>query len=154
MRWTHITLPLSDMEHSVPFFTDVCGLRVLRDRRLEGGSTIWLGPEPVEGSVPEFVLVAYRGDVITPLDHLGFQCESRAEVSAIAERARSAGSLVEGPVDAGGSVGYYAVVREPSGHLVEFTCGQPLAGLRSRVQPIDRADGSTAALDVNRPERI
>jgi hypothetical protein len=38
---------------------------------------------------------------------------------------------VEGPEDAGGVVGMFAVVREPSGHLVEFTYGQPLRGLAS-----------------------
>jgi hypothetical protein len=39
---------------------------------------------------------------------------------------------VEGPTDYGGSVGYFALVREPSGHLVEFTHGQPLKGLANR----------------------
>lgn len=29
-----------------------------------------------------------------------------------------------------GSVGDFAAVREPSGHLVEFTCGQPMRGVR------------------------
>jgi len=44
---------------------------------------------------------------------------------------RARGTLVEGPTDYGGSVGYFAVVREPSGHLVEFTFGQPLRGLQA-----------------------
>ena len=38
-------------------------------------------------------------------------------------------TVVEGPTDYGGSVGYFVVVREPSGHLVEFTFGQPLRGV-------------------------
>jgi hypothetical protein len=29
-------------------------------------------------------------------------------------------------------VGYFVIVREPSGHLVEFTHGQPLKGLGRR----------------------
>jgi hypothetical protein len=32
-------------------------------------------------------------------------------------------------VDVGGVVGYFAMVRDPDGHLVEFTAGQPLRGL-------------------------
>jgi len=29
----------------------------------------------------------------------------------------------------GGSVGYFVILREPGGNLVEFTFGQPLLGL-------------------------
>lgn len=129
MRWTHITIPASDLEGSIRFFTSICGLSVVRDRRLEGGGTVWLGPVPPDGEDPEFVVVVSRGEVREPLDHLGFQCDRRADVTAIAERAHASGTLVEGPTDHGGSVGYFVVVREPSGHLVEFTHGQPLRGL-------------------------
>jgi len=129
MRWTHFTLPLSDLDGSIKFFVETCGLSVVRDRRAEGGSTVWLGPEPAHGADPEFVLVAYRGDVKEPLDHFGFQCDSRDQVLVIADLAGANGTLVEGPEDEGGSVGLYVIVREPSGHLVEFTFGQPLLGL-------------------------
>lgn len=131
MRWTHFALPVSDMEGSIRFFTEVCGLSVVRDRRLEGGSTVWVGPEPAGGEEAAFVVVLAPGEVREPLDHFGFQCDRREEVTAISERARAQGTLVEGPTDAGGTVGYFTVVREPSGHLVEFTYGQPLKGLGS-----------------------
>lgn len=131
MRWTHFTLPVTDLDATIQFFTEDCQLSVVRDRRREGGSTVWLGPRPAPGCDPEFVLVAFQGEVKEPLDHFGFQCETRAAVTDIAERARLRGALVKGPTDDGGSVGYFAVVREPSGHLVEFTYGQPLSGLSS-----------------------
>jgi len=129
MRWTHFTLPVSNLEESIGFFTKVCKLSVVRDRRAEGGKTLWLGPKPRNGELPEFVLVVAEGDVVEPLDHFGFQCDSIEELNAIADQAKSEGSLVEGPIFAGGSIGHYVVVREPSGHLVEFTFGQPLKGL-------------------------
>ena len=129
VRWTHITVPVTDLEGSIAFFTDVCGLSVVRDRRLEGGSTVWIGPEPKDGVDPDFVVVVAKGTIEAPLDHFGFQCETRREVDQIAGRARAAGTLVEGPMDLGGSVGYFVLIREPSGHLVEFTHGQPLRGL-------------------------
>src|SRR4051812_42230567 len=129
MRWTHITLPLVQLDASLAFFQEVCGLRVLRDRRNEGGRTVWIGPAHEPGTLPAFVLVAFEGEIKEPLDHFGFQCDSREEVDEIAKRMDAEGRLVKGPVDAGGSVGYYAMVREPSGHFVEFTFGQPLAGL-------------------------
>lgn len=133
MRWTHFTLPVSDLDGSIQFFTGTCGLSVVRDRRLEGGNTVWLGPAPPEGAEPEFVVVIAQGDVREPLDHLGFQCERREEVTELARRAKESGALVEGPTDYGGTVGYFAVVREPSGHLVEFTYGQPIRGLTPRA---------------------
>ena len=97
---------------------------------------MWLGPAPAPGHDPDFVLVAFEGPVETPLDHFGFQCNSKEEVTAIAENARHQGALVEGPTDFGGSVGYVAIVREPSGHLVEFTFGQPLRGLVSMAPDV------------------
>ncbi len=130
MYWTHVTVPLSDLDASIGFFTGICGLTVVRDRRLEGGTTVWIGPKAAEGEDPSFVLVAYQGAVTQPLDHFGFQCDTRDQVTAIADQARQQGTLVEGPEDFGGSVGYFAVLREPSGHLVEFTHGQPMRGLR------------------------
>jgi lactoylglutathione lyase len=134
VRWTHFTIPVSDMDGSVRFFSEVCGLAVVRDRRLEGGRTVWVGPRPAAGRDPQFVVVLHEGAVAEPLNHFGFQCDAREGVTTIAERAREAGALVEGPTDAGGSVGYYAIVREPSGHLVEFTFGQPLEGLPASGQ--------------------
>ncbi len=131
IRWTHITVPVTDIDGSIGFFTDVCGLSIVRDRRLEGGTTVWLGPRPEIDADPTFVVVIHRGEVREPLDHFGFQCDSRDEVATIAERARAIGRLVTEPTDEGGSVGYFAIVREPSGHLVEFTHGQPLTGLSS-----------------------
>ena len=67
------------------------------------------------------------------LDHFGFQCDSRAEVDHIAELARQQNILVEPPTDVGGVVGYFTTMRDPDGHLVEFTFGQPLKGLSYAV---------------------
>ena len=70
-----------------------------------------------------------EGEVTNRLDHLGFQCDSREQVDRIAKEAERQGILVSGPVDSGGSVGYWTIVRDPDGHTVEFTFGQPLVGL-------------------------
>ena len=128
-HWTHLTATVSDLERSVEFYSGVCGLSVVRDRRTEGGSTVWLGPPPAPGQQPTFVLVLMRGEVTNRLDHLGFQCDSRDEVEAIAKEAERLGILEYAPTDSGGSVGYWTMIRDPDGHLVEFTFGQPLAGI-------------------------
>lgn len=128
-RWTHITINVSDLERSVEFYTSFCGLSIVRDRRLEGRHNVWLGPATPAGEDPTFVLVIVQDEVKARLDHFGFQCDSRAEVDRIAERARHQNILVEAPADVGGVVGYYTMVRDPDGHIVEFTAGQPLKGL-------------------------
>ena len=128
-RWTHITINVSNLDKSVAFYTSFCDLSIVRDRRLEGRHNVWLGPKPKDGNDPTFVLVIVQDEVKVRLDHFGFQCDSRAEVDRIAEVARAQNILVEPPVDIGGVVGYFTMIRDPDGHLVEFTAGQPLKGL-------------------------
>jgi lactoylglutathione lyase len=129
IRWTHITINVSDLERSIEFYTSVCGLSIVRDRRLEGRHNVWLGPETAAGEDPVFVLVVVQDEVKARLDHFGFQCDSREEVDRIAELAREQNILIEPPTDVGGIVGYFTMVRDPDGHIVEFTAGQPLKGL-------------------------
>ncbi len=128
-RWTHITINCSDIDASVDFYTSFCGLTIVRDRRIEGRHNVWLGPATQPDEDPTFVLVIVQEEVKSRLDHFGFQCDSRAEVDRLAEIAREQDILVEPPVDVGGVVGYFTTVRDPDGHVVEFTFGQPLKGL-------------------------
>jgi lactoylglutathione lyase len=127
-RWTHITINASDLDASVDFYTSLCGLSIVRDRRLEGHN-VWLGAATPAGEDPVFVLVIVQDEVKARLDHFGFQCDTRQEVDRIAELARQQDILVEPPIEVGGVVGYFAMVRDPDGHIVEFTFGQPLRGL-------------------------
>jgi catechol 2,3-dioxygenase-like lactoylglutathione lyase family enzyme len=129
VRWTHITITVSDLDRSIDFYRKACGLSVVRDRRLEGGSTVWLGYEPADGEWPTYVLVLVVGEVTNRLDHFGFQCDTREEVDRIAREGERLGILAHPPTDAGGTVGYFAMLRDPDGHTVEFTYGQPLRGL-------------------------
>jgi catechol 2,3-dioxygenase-like lactoylglutathione lyase family enzyme len=128
-RWTHITINCSDINASVEFYTNLCGLAIVRDRRQEGRHNVWLGPAVDSGDNPLFVLVMVQDDVKARLDHLGFQCDSREEVDRIARLAGEQDILVDQPTDVGGVVGYFTTIRDPDGHLIEFTFGQPLKGL-------------------------
>jgi len=129
VRWTHITITVSNIDRSIDFYTSFCGLSVVRDRRLEGGGTVWLGPEIAPGKQPTFLLVLGQGEVTSRMDHLGFQCDRREQVDEMAERGRQSGILVEPPTDLGVPVGYFTILSDPDGHLVEFTHGQPIEGL-------------------------
>src|SRR5216684_3632352 len=101
-RWTHITINASDLDASVEFYISLCGLSIVRDRRLEGRHNVWLGPATPAGEDPVFVLVIVQDEVKARLDHFGFQCDSRAEVDRIADDAERQGTLVQSPIDAGG----------------------------------------------------
>jgi catechol 2,3-dioxygenase-like lactoylglutathione lyase family enzyme len=129
IRWTHLTITVADIDRTVRFYSGTCRLSIVRDRRKEGGATVWMGPPAAAGRDPAFVLVLQAGVVTARLDHLGFQCGSRAEVDAVAAEGKERGSLLEGPVEGGGTVGYWATLLDPDGHVVEFTHGQPLEGL-------------------------
>jgi catechol 2,3-dioxygenase-like lactoylglutathione lyase family enzyme len=128
-RWTHITINVSNLDRSIEFYTSLCGLSIVRDRRPEGRHNVWLGPPTRAGEDPIFALVVVQDEVKARLDHFGFQCESREEVDRLARLAREQNILIEPPRDIGGVVGYFTMVRDPDGHLVEFTAGQPLKGL-------------------------
>src|SRR5437867_12356489 len=101
-RWTHITINVSDLNRSVDFYTSLCGLSIVRDRRLEGRHNVWLGPPTQSGEDPIFVLVIVQDEVKARLDHFGSQCNSREEVDRIATLARQQSSLVQEPLEAGG----------------------------------------------------
>jgi len=58
--------------------------------------------------------------------HFGYDLPSRAAVEEIAARRRTEGVLVQGPADAGPIVGYFCMLRDPDGNLVEFSHGQPI----------------------------
>src|SRR5258707_7703523 len=98
-RWTHITINASDLDASIDFYTSLCGLTIVRDRRLEGRHNVWLGPATEAGVDPVFVLVIVQDEVKARLDHFGFQCESREEVDRIAGQARQQNIVVEPTVD-------------------------------------------------------
>ncbi|HEU4387828.1 MAG TPA: VOC family protein, partial [Blastocatellia bacterium] len=104
VRWTHITVAVSNFGRSIEFYERFCGLTVVRDRRKSGGGgTVWLGSPSAPAELPTFVLVLIEGPVTSKLDHLGFQCQERNQVDRLAEEAGRLGILVDPPTDSGGA---------------------------------------------------
>lgn len=128
VRLTHVVLKVKDLDKSVAFYHLFGGLEVVRDGRPKG-HTVWLAPKRREPGPPAFVIVLYLTEVDCRIDHVGFQCDSRAEVDRMAAEGEKLGILAEPAVDGGGDIGYVTMIRDPDGHLVEFTYGQPLRGL-------------------------
>jgi catechol 2,3-dioxygenase-like lactoylglutathione lyase family enzyme len=124
--WTHITLPVTDLDRSIAFYESWCGLEVVLDRRPRN-DTVWLAPRGSRSEPPVFVLVLTVDTISIPFNHLGFQVESLSHLKELSGRAGSitVSALREAP----SPVGYFLQVRDPDGHVVEFTFGQPLKGL-------------------------
>jgi len=128
VRLTHVVLKVGDLDRSIAFYRRFCALEIARDGRPRG-HTVWLAPAARPGGDAEFVLVLYLAAVDCRLDHLGFQCATREEVDRVAAEGERLGILAEPPFEGGGDIGYVTMLRDPDGHRVEFTFGQPLRGL-------------------------
>ena len=125
---THIALQVRDLERSIEFYRTFCRLSVVHDRGTESARVVWMA-EP--GRENDFIFVFMEGNhrpAQHPKDysHLGFACESRQAVDAVAQLAADAGCLVWPPRQDDYPVGYYCGLKDPDGYFVEFSYGQPL----------------------------
>ncbi len=126
MKCTHIALQVRDQQRSTDFYRRYCDMRIVHERETDDGRVTWLGwgEDP-----PRFVIVLLTGEydqnVQPPWQHIGMAVDSRGQVDAIHEQARSDGVCkLWPPKDAGAIVGYYCGVSDPDGNMVEFSYGQ------------------------------
>ncbi len=126
---THVARPCRDIDATIAFYRDLAGLCVVHQREDDGVRVVWLGEHGIDD---DFVLVFIESSTLGPItkphfaDHLGYDVAQPKDVDAIALRARDAGVLAEPPTDGGPVVGYYCMVRDPDGNLVEFSHGQSI----------------------------
>lgn len=125
---THVALFVRDVARTVDFYERFVGLHVVHDRVDGDVRVVWLSEQTDD---PEFVIVAITlppGESAMPphMAHFGYDLPSRAAVDAVAARGRAEDLLMQGPADAGPIVGYFCMLRDPDGNLVEFSHGQPI----------------------------
>jgi catechol 2,3-dioxygenase-like lactoylglutathione lyase family enzyme len=125
---THVAIRTSRLAETVEFYRRFAGLHVVHEREDQGIRVAWLSHARED---PEFVIVALELPHAAQrepaaCDHFGFDVASRAEVDRIAGLGREAGCLKYGPADAGPIVGYFCMLRDPSGNTCEFSHGQPI----------------------------
>lgn len=125
---THIALFVADVGRTVEFYSKFVGLHIVHDRVDDGVRVVWLSEQERN---PHFVIVAIqmqpaKSDDPPHMAHFGYDLPSRIAVDEMAKRAEAHGVLVQGPVDAGRIVGYFCMLRDPDGNLVEFSHGQPI----------------------------
>ncbi len=128
--WTHITIQVSNIEQSIAFYERWCGMTIVRDRRITGGNTVWMGSYADSDKQRDLLLVLDPEPVTDRMRHFGFQLENLIDLDAMAVEAEQAGILAAPPTLLGGELGHYLMIRDPDGHDVEFTVGQPIRGLQ------------------------
>jgi len=125
---THVAVRTTDMDSSIAFYQRYAGLHTVHERVDGGIRVVWLSHSARD---PEFVIVILEmphESMREPsaMDHFGFAVESREEIDRIGELARAEGELKWGPTEGGPIVGYFVMVRDPSGNTCEFSYGQPI----------------------------
>jgi len=122
----HVALQVRDAEKSAQFYQDYCGMEIVHSRQDGDIHVRWVRlPNQKDGFM--IVLLETLADLsgaAGSMDHIGIYVESRKEVDDVAARAHGAGILVEGPIYAGEIVGYYCMIQDPDGNLIEFSCEQ------------------------------
>ena len=122
----HIALRVREAARSAEFYKHYCGMEIVQERAEGDMNNIWVRlPNQKDG----FMLVLFEtlgesSAATGTMDHIGIYVESRKDVDEIAGRAKAAGALMDGPSYAGPIVGYYCMVEDPDGNLVEFSCEQ------------------------------
>ncbi|GLW64490.1 hypothetical protein Arub01_27340 [Actinomadura rubrobrunea] len=129
-RWTHIALPTGDLDKAIEFYTTLTPLVVVERFEDEAGQSAWLSNEGQVETPFVLVLVAFDKDrgqqlgLLRPFAHLGIEVPERADVDALAERARELGCLHWEPRDMPGPVGYICALKDPDGNVVEISHNQ------------------------------
>ncbi len=126
--WTHVALPVRDVDASAAFYARYAGMSVVHSRAdsSTGKRVAWLSDR-----TRPFVLVLIEVDRVEVklggIAHLGIGCATRDEVDRLVALARDENALVHEPTDSGPPVGYWAFLRDPDGHHLELSHGQEVA---------------------------
>ena len=124
---THIALDAIDIDASIKFYADYVNMSVIHERvdAEAGMRVIWLSDK-----TRPFVIVLLQNKtpsiILKPLAHLGVGCISKEEVTRLCDKARSEGILVREPHESGYPIGYWALLKDPSGHTIELSYGQEI----------------------------
>lgn len=143
LGFTHVALPVRDLEASLDFYERFASMRVVH-RRADpdtGLGVAWIGDltRPFVVVLIEVAEPEVHGG-LTGFAHLGVGVTERGEIDRLVAMARAEGRPVMGPRDSGYPVGYWAFVTDPDGHNLELSHGQEV-GLaverhaRGRVEP-------------------
>ncbi|HEY9676281.1 MAG TPA: VOC family protein [Waterburya sp.] len=125
LGFTHVALPVSNMEASLAFYAKYAQMQVVHRRsdRTTQVDVVWLS-DLTRPFVIVLIEVPQVNHPLLPIAHLGVACETREEVERLCHEAQLEGILQQGPKDDGYPVGYWAFITDPDGHTLEISYGQ------------------------------
>jgi catechol 2,3-dioxygenase-like lactoylglutathione lyase family enzyme len=129
-RWTHVALPVGDLDRSIEFYTKLTPLVVVERFQDDDGESVWLSNDKQVDTPFVLVLVCFNKDrgkqlgLLTPFAHLGIEVPNRSDVDELADRAREMGCLHWEPTYIGGHVGYVFAFKDPDGNVIEISHDQ------------------------------
>jgi catechol 2,3-dioxygenase-like lactoylglutathione lyase family enzyme len=124
--FTHIALPVSNLDASLAFYETYAGMRPVHRRTSLSDPTkrvAW-----ISDNTRPFVIVLLEVDdvqpILSPFAHLGVACATLEALEALCDTARAEGVLGKEPTDSGPPVGVWAFLTDPDGHTLELSYGQ------------------------------
>ena len=130
-RFTHVALPVCDLEATIAWYERFTPLRLLMRRQDSDGVSAWIGQPDMVDKPFIIVLVSFFRDqpkgpqpVLAPFAHLGIELPTQEAVDEIAALGREDGCLVWEPQQLPAPIGYVCALRDPDGNVVEFSFDQ------------------------------
>jgi catechol 2,3-dioxygenase-like lactoylglutathione lyase family enzyme len=137
-RLTHVALPVSDLDASIAFYTELCNLVCVAQNEDENGRGAWLSNDKQVKDPFVLVLAEFLPEVgerfgqtpgekvptLTPFAHVGIELPTREDVDRMAEKAREMGCLQWEPREMAAHIGYICAALDPDGNVVEFSHNQ------------------------------
>jgi catechol 2,3-dioxygenase-like lactoylglutathione lyase family enzyme len=137
-RWTHVAIPVSDLDQAIEFYTSLTPLVVVARNEDENGRGAWLSNEEQVEDPFVLVIAEFLPEVarrfgrepgqpqatLAPFAHIGIELPTKDDVDQVAERAREMGVLVWEPQWMAPHIGYICSARDPDGNVIEFSFDQ------------------------------
>ena len=129
LRLDHLALECRDISKTIQFYQRYAEMEVIHDRYEQGARVTWIRHRRDRNGL---TLVLIQGPKVPKtrkglMNHLGFHVASCPEVDLISKMADSEDCLLEPAKNGGEILGYYCIVADPDGNLVEFSYGQAKA---------------------------
>jgi len=137
-RWTHVALPVTNLEKSIEFYTSLTPLVIVARNEDENGHGVWLSNDKQVETPFVLVLAEFIPEMagrfgiepgkphptLAPFAHIGIELPNREDVDAVAEKAREMGVLEWEPRQMAAHIGYICSCRDPDGNIIEFSHNQ------------------------------
>jgi lactoylglutathione lyase len=153
-RWTHVAIPVTDIDKAIEFYTSITPLVVVFRNEDADGKAAWLTNDKQVETPLVLVLAEFMPHLagrfgiepgkphptLSPFAHLGMELPNKEDVDAVAERARKLGVLSWEPQQMAEHVGYICACKDPDGNIVEFSWNQKVY---STIQKLWGTDGES-----------